>query len=66
MNNNKIIHIKYTNNLDNIYNKTLFSIGACEFHYMKDHFSYSSIAKSVAKNQNYNFSNFSKKMYFKI
>ena len=37
MNNNKIIHIKYTNNLDNIYNKTLFSI-VLEFHYMKDHF----------------------------
>ena len=62
MNNNKIIHIKYTNNLDNIYNKTLFSIGACGISlYERSFFHIPSIAKSVAKNQNYNFSNFSKK-----
>ena len=42
--------------------KTLFSIGACGISlYERSFFHIPSIAKSVAKNQNYNFSNFSKK-----
>ena len=62
MNFNEIIHIKHINNLDDIYKKTLFSIGACGISlYERSFFHIPSIAKSIAKNQNYNFSNFSQK-----
>ena len=59
---NQIIHIKYLNDLNKIYEKTLFSIGACGISlYERSFFHIPSIAKSIAKNQNYNYLNFSKK-----
>ena len=68
---NKILHFRHVDNFENIYNKTLFSIGACGISlYERSFYHIPSIAKSVALNQNYNFKNFLEKRcildYYKI
>ena len=59
---NKIFLYKYFKNLDKIYRRTFFSIGACGISlYEKCFFNIPSVAKCVATNQYYNFKNFHSK-----
>ena len=56
---NKIFCIKFIRNIENLYKKTYFIIGACGISlYESCFFNIPSIAKSVAKNQSTNFKNF--------
>ena len=56
---NKIIQYQYFKNLEKIYKKTFFSIGACGISlYEKCFFNIPSVSKCVAINQFYNFKNF--------
>tara|TARA_B110000858_G_C17757867_1_gene453002 strand:- start:211 stop:1176 length:966 start_codon:yes stop_codon:yes gene_type:complete len=56
---NKIIHYKFIMNIEEIYKKTFFTIGACGISlYERCFYNIPSISKCVAKNQNYNFKNF--------
>lgn len=59
---NKIILYKFINNIEKIYQNTLFAFGACGISlYEKCFFNIPSISKSVADNQSYNFRNFRSK-----
>ncbi len=54
-----IVHYKYMNNLNPIYENTLFALGGCGLSlYERSFYNIPSIVKSVAKNQDYNFKNF--------
>ena len=57
---NKIIFHKFIKNIDEIYRKTFFSFGACGISlYDKCFYNIPSISKCLAKNQYFNFKNFS-------
>jgi len=57
---NQVIFYKFFNNIDKIYKELFFAIGACGISlYEKCFYHIPTIAKSVAKNQNSNFRNFS-------
>ncbi len=56
---NKIIHYKFITNIEKLYQKTLFSIGACGISlYERCFYNIPCVSKSVALNQSYNFKNF--------
>lgn len=58
----KIIALKFIPNIEQVYSKTFFSIGACGISlYERCFYGIPSIAKPVAMNQKYNFDNFLKK-----
>jgi spore coat polysaccharide biosynthesis predicted glycosyltransferase SpsG len=57
---NQVVCYKFFDNIDKIYEKLFFTIGACGISlYEKCFYHIPTIAKSVAKNQNSNFINFS-------
>jgi spore coat polysaccharide biosynthesis predicted glycosyltransferase SpsG len=56
---NKIILYKFVNNIENLYQKVLFSFGACGISlYEKCFYTIPCISKCLAKNQYFNFKNF--------
>jgi spore coat polysaccharide biosynthesis predicted glycosyltransferase SpsG len=56
---NKIMLFKHTNNINRIYQKTIFSFGACGISlYEKSFFKIPTVAVCAANNQIYNFKNF--------
>ena len=59
---NKIVFYKFVDNIDKIYRKTFFSFGACGISlYERCFYNIPSISKSLAKNQYFNFKNFTAK-----
>ena len=57
---NKIIFYKFVNNIEELYRKVLFSFGACGISlYEKCFYNIPSVSKCLAKNQYFNFKNFS-------
>ena len=59
LNLNNVIFYKFHKNIDEIYSRTLFAIGACGISlYEKCYYQISTIAKCLAKNQIFNYKNF--------
>ena len=55
---NKVFFVKYSNDINRIYKRTLFCIGSCAFPFERSYLKIPSIVKCVAKNQKTNYKNF--------